>query len=102
MTSLVMALVAGGVGLVLWRASLAAFVDHTMTPGALLQFVLLSVLAAGSTGSLGEAWGDVQKTAGAMARIAEILDARPWPSPRRHTRGSLRRSTRWGRWRSRG
>jgi ATP-binding cassette subfamily B protein len=77
MTVLVMILVAGGVGLVLWRASLAAFVDHTMTPGALLQFVLLSVLAAGSTGSLGEAWGDVQKTSGAMARIAEILDARP-------------------------
>jgi ATP-binding cassette subfamily B protein len=77
MTVLVMALVAGGVGLVLWRASLAAFVDHTMTPGVLLQFVLLSVLAAGSTGSLGEAWGDVQKTSGAMARIAEILDARP-------------------------
>jgi ATP-binding cassette subfamily B protein len=77
MTVLVMALVAGGVGLVLWRASLAAFVDHIMTPGALLQFVLLSVLAAGSSGSLGEAWGDVQKTAGAMARIAEILDARP-------------------------
>ena len=77
MTSLVMALVAGGVGLVLWRASLAAFADHTMSAGALLQFVLLSVLAAGSTGSLGEAWGDVQKTSGAMARIAEILDARP-------------------------
>jgi ATP-binding cassette subfamily B protein len=77
MTVLVMALVAGGVGLVLWRASLAAFVHHTMTPGALLQFVLLSVLAAGSTGSLGEAWGDVQKTAGAMARIAEILDTHP-------------------------
>jgi ATP-binding cassette subfamily B protein len=77
MTVLVMILVAGGVGLVLWRASLAAFVDHTMTPGVLLQFVLLSVLAAGSTGSLGEAWGDVQKTSGAMARIAEILDASP-------------------------
>jgi ATP-binding cassette subfamily B protein len=77
MTVLVMVLVAGGVGLVLWRASLATFVDHTMTPGSLLQFVLLSVLAAGSTGSLGEAWGDVQKTAGAMARISEILDARP-------------------------
>ncbi len=77
MTALVMILVTGGIGLVLWRASLAAFVDHTMTPGALLQFVLLSVLAAGSTGSLGEAWGDVQKTSGAMARISEILDARP-------------------------
>ena len=77
MTALVMILVIGGIGLVLWRASLAAFVDHTMTPGALLQFVLLSVLAAGSTGSLGEAWGDVQKTSGAMARISEIMDARP-------------------------
>ncbi len=77
MTILVMALVTGGIGLVLWRASLAAFVDHTMTPGALLQFVLLSVLAAGSTGSLGEAWGDVQKTSGAMARISELLDATP-------------------------
>ncbi len=93
MTVLVMVLVTGGIGLVLWRASLAAFVDHTMTPGSLLQFVLLSVLAAGSTGSLGEAWGDVQKTSGAMARISEILDAkaaiaapahpRPLPEPAR-------------------
>ena len=81
MTVLVMALVAGGIGLVLWRASLAAFVHHTMTPGALLQFVLLSVLAAGSTGSLGEAWGDVQKTAGAMERVGEILAARPAIAP---------------------
>ncbi len=77
MTGLVMILVMGGIGLVLWRASLATFVDHTMTPGALLQFVLLSVLAAGGVGSLGEAWGDIQKTAGAMARIAELLDAAP-------------------------
>jgi ATP-binding cassette subfamily B protein len=86
MTVLVMALVAGGVGLVLWRASLAAFVHHTMTPGALLQFVLLSVLAAGSTGSLGEAWGDVQKTSGAMARIAEILDTTPTIAAPAHPR----------------
>jgi ATP-binding cassette subfamily B protein len=77
MTALVMILVTGGIGLVLWRASLAAFVDHTMTPGSLLQFVFLAVLAAGSAGSLGEAWGDMQKTAGAMARISEILDAQP-------------------------
>jgi ATP-binding cassette subfamily B protein len=77
MTVLVMILVTGGIGLVLWRASLAAFVDHSMTPGMLLQFVVLSVLAAGSTGSLGEAWGDAQKTAGAMARISELLEARP-------------------------
>jgi ATP-binding cassette subfamily B protein len=93
MTILVMALAAGGVGLVLWRASLAVFVDHTLSAGALLEFVVLSVLAAGAVGSLGEAWGDVQKSAGAMARIGEIFDAtpaiaapvhpRPLPSPPR-------------------
>ena len=77
MTILVMVLAAGGFGLVLWRAALDVFVANTMTAGALLQFVLLAALAAGSVGSLGEAWGDVQKTAGAMARIGEILDARP-------------------------
>jgi ATP-binding cassette subfamily B protein len=93
MTVLVMALAAGGVGLVLWRAALAVAVDHTLSPGALLEFVVLSVLAAGAVGSLGEAWGDVQKSAGAMARIGEMLDAtpaiaaparpRPLPSPPR-------------------
>jgi ATP-binding cassette, subfamily B, bacterial len=77
MTILVMVLAAGGFGLVLWRAALDVFVGNSMTAGALLQFVLLAALAAGSVGSLGEAWGDVQKTAGAMSRIGEILDARP-------------------------
>ncbi len=73
----VIVMVFGGVGLILWRASLAAFVTGRMTPGALLQFVFLSVLAAGGASSLGEAWGDIQKSAGAMARVSEILDARP-------------------------
>lgn len=76
MTILVMALVSGGIGIVLWQASLAAFVHNTMSPGVLLQFVVLAVLAAGSAGSLGEAWGDIQKASGAMARIAELLDAK--------------------------
>jgi ATP-binding cassette subfamily B protein len=34
-------------------------------------------MAGGSVGALGETWGDVQKTSGAMERIAEILQARP-------------------------
>ena len=86
MTALVMILVLGGIGVILWRASLAAFVDHTMSSGALLQFVLLSILAAGGVGSLGEAWGDVQKTSGAMARIAELLDAAPTIAAPAHPR----------------
>lgn len=77
MTALVMILVAGAVGAVLWLASVAAFVNHTMTAGALLQFVLVAVLTAGAAGSLGETWGDVQKTAGALERISHILHSRP-------------------------
>jgi ATP-binding cassette subfamily B protein len=48
-----------------------------MTWGALFQFALLSVLAAGAVGALGETWGDVQKAAGAMERIGTLLDAQP-------------------------
>src|SRR6185436_10571343 len=77
MTSLVMMLVAGGIGMILWWASQAVFVNHTMSGGTLIQFVILSVMAAGAVGALGESWGEVQKTAGAMERIAEILDAEP-------------------------
>ncbi len=77
MTALVMILVAGGVGVVLWRASMATFVERSMSPGALLQFVVVAVLTAGAVSALGEAWGDVQKAAGAMWRVAEILQVRP-------------------------
>jgi ATP-binding cassette subfamily B protein len=48
-----------------------------MTPGDLIQFVFLSVMAASGVGALGEVWGDVQKAAGAMQRIGELLDAKP-------------------------
>jgi len=79
MTALVMILLFVGVGFVLWRAVIASFVDHdpNVTPGVLVQFVVLAILVGGSAAALGEAWGDVQKTAGAMERISEILAARP-------------------------
>ena len=83
MTALVMVLLFGGIGFVLWRAALDSFVAHDphMTGGILLQFVFLAVLAGGSVGALGETWGDVQKTAGAMERVGEILAARPAIAP---------------------
>jgi len=83
MTALVMVLLFGGIGFVLWRAALDSFVAHDphMTGGILLQFVFLAVLAGGSVGALGETWGDVQKTAGAMERVGEILQARPAIAP---------------------
>ena len=88
MTALVMGLLSIGVGFVLWRAVLASFVYHDphITPGVLIQFVVLAILVGGSAGALGESWGDVQKTSGAMERISEILQARPAiaapPSPK--------------------
>jgi len=79
MTALVMVLLFGGIGFVLWQAALDSFVAHDphMTGGILAQFVLLAIFAGGSVGALGETWGDVQKASGAMERISEILDARP-------------------------
>ena len=79
MTALVMVLLFGGIGFVLWQAALDSFVlrDPHMSGGTLLQFVFLAILAGGSVGALGESWGDVQKTSGAMERISEILRARP-------------------------
>jgi ATP-binding cassette subfamily B protein len=86
MTALVMLLLFVGIGFVLWRAVLASFVQHdpAMSAGVLVQFVVLAILVGGAAGSLGETWGDVQKTSGAMQRIREILEARPSVSAPAH------------------
>ncbi|WP_419716290.1 ABC transporter transmembrane domain-containing protein [Brevundimonas aurantiaca] len=76
MTALIIVVMFGGVTLVLWLGA-RDVVAGQLTPGALLQFVLLSVFAAGAVGALGESWGDVQKAAGAMERIEELMRATP-------------------------
>ena len=74
MTAMIIVVMFGGVTLVLWLGA-QDVIEGRMTPGALLQFVLLSVFAAGAVGALGESWGDVQKAAGAMERIDELMRA---------------------------
>jgi ATP-binding cassette subfamily B protein len=76
MTGLVIALVFGGVATVFWLGA-HQVMARQISPGALLQFAILSVLAAGSVGALSEVWGDIQKAAGAMERIADLLHVRP-------------------------
>jgi len=76
MTALIIVVMFGGVTLVLWLGA-RDVVAGQMTPRALLQFVLLSVFAAGAVGALGESWGDVQKAAGAMERIEELMRVTP-------------------------
>jgi ATP-binding cassette, subfamily B, bacterial len=76
MTAMVIGLVFSGVAVVLWLGA-HAVLSGTMSGGALVQFLFLSVMAAGAVGALGEVWGDVQKASGAMERITELLSAKP-------------------------
>jgi ATP-binding cassette subfamily B protein len=76
MTAVVIVLAFGGITALLWSGA-QLVLSGEMTPGTLGQFALLAIMAAGSVGALGEVWGDVQKAAGAMDRIADLLNAKP-------------------------
>ncbi|MEM7055099.1 MAG: ATP-binding cassette domain-containing protein, partial [Pseudomonadota bacterium] len=71
---LVIVMTFGSVTFVLWLGA-RAVLEGGLTPGQLSQFVLYALIAAGSTASLSEVWGDVQRAAGAMERLAELLGA---------------------------
>lgn len=62
----------GAMVAVLWIGA-HAVVDGSMSPGALGQFLLYATFLAGSTTSLGEVWNDIQRAAGAMERLMELL-----------------------------
>ncbi|AXS41829.1 ABC transporter transmembrane domain-containing protein [Breoghania sp. L-A4] len=48
-----------------------------LSPGALGQFVLYSVFAAGALGELSQVWGEVAQASGAAERLAELLAVKP-------------------------
>jgi ATP-binding cassette subfamily B protein len=48
-----------------------------MTGGQLLQFLLYAGFVGSSAAALTEMWGEVQRAAGAMERLDELLKARP-------------------------
>jgi ATP-binding cassette subfamily B protein len=62
--------------LVLWLGAQDVLAGR-MTGGALSQFLLFAVLAAGALGELSQVWSEVSAAAGAAGRIAEILEVRP-------------------------
>lgn len=51
--------------------------DHSMTGGELMQFILYAVLVATGFGALSETWGDLQRAAGASERLMELLHVEP-------------------------
>ncbi len=61
---------------VLWIGA-QSVIDGDMTAGTLGQFLLYATFLAGSTTALGEVWNDVQRAAGAMERLIELLNTKP-------------------------
>jgi len=66
----------GAIVIVLWVGA-RAVAGGSVTPGTLGQFLLYATIVAGSTTALGEVWSDVQRAAGAMERLMELLDTHP-------------------------
>lgn len=71
-----MFLLLGAITLVLWMGT-QEVINGNMLPGELAQFVLFTVLLASSGAMLSEMWGEVQRAAGAMERLIELLNAQP-------------------------
>lgn len=69
-----MFLLLGAITLVLWLGTQEVLAGN-MLPGELAQFVLFTVLLASSGAMLSEMWGEVQRAAGAMERLIELLNA---------------------------
>jgi ATP-binding cassette subfamily B protein len=96
LTATFIALVFGAIVLVLWIGA-HAVVSHTMSVGTLAQFVIYAMIGGGSVGALTEVWNEVQRAAGGMGRINDLLHERsgllvqdppqPLPNP---LRGEIR------------
>ena len=94
-------LIFGSVVAVLWVGAQNVLAG-TMSAGTLGQFLLYSVIAAGSLGALSEVWGELSQAAGAAERLTELLvevspiaapaDPRPLPRAGRRTRHLRRRA----------
>jgi ATP-binding cassette subfamily B protein len=69
-------LVFAGVLFVLWMG-VRDFLAHAISAGQLAQFLVYAMLVAASAAALSEMWGDLQRAAGAMERLQELLSATP-------------------------
>jgi ATP-binding cassette subfamily B protein len=76
LTAAIILLMFGAVTTVLWIGA-RDVIGGTLTAGTLGQFVLYAMLGAGSIAALTEVWAEVQRAAGGMGRIAELLDEAP-------------------------
>ena len=89
MTAIVIFLVFTGIVGVLWAGAVDVRAGQ-MSAGALVQFVIYSVMVAGTVAALSEIFGELQRAAGATERLVELLQVedtvtdpvQPLPVPR--------------------
>ncbi|NDW32676.1 ABC transporter transmembrane domain-containing protein [Salipiger sp. PrR007] len=89
MTAIVIFLVFTGIVGVLWAGAVDVRAGQ-MSAGALVQFVIYSVMVAGAVAALSEIFGELQRAAGATERLVELLQVedtvtdpvQPLPVPR--------------------
>jgi ATP-binding cassette subfamily B protein len=76
LTALSSALIFVAITLILWLGS-RYVLEGSMTAGQLGQFLMYAMLVGLSAATLGTLWGEIQRAAGAMERLAELLQAEP-------------------------
>ncbi len=72
----VIVLAFGSVGVLLWVGANDVFAGR-LTAGELTAFIFYAVLVANATFVLAEAYGELQRAAGASERLLEILETKP-------------------------
>jgi ATP-binding cassette subfamily B protein len=88
-TAVAITAIFGAITIVLWSGA-HDVIAQRMSAGTLGQFVLYAMLGGGSVGALAEVWNELQRAAGGMGRISELLEetprqvapAQPVPLPR--------------------
>lgn len=76
LTGFAILMIFGSIVGILWFGA-HSVLGGEMSAGTLGQFLLYSILAASSLGSLSEVWGEVSQAAGAAERLTELLDEAP-------------------------
>jgi len=76
LVAVVMLLVFGAIAVVLWLGGHDVLAGR-LSGGDLAAFIIYAAFAAGAVGALAEVAGDVQRAAGAIERLVELLETKP-------------------------
>ncbi len=76
LTAIATSLVFVSITLILWLGSRAVLAGD-MTGGQLGQFLMYAMVVGSSAAALSSLWGEIQRAAGAMERLSELLQAEP-------------------------